>query len=527
MMSCTLKKKLLPSVMAVALASGIGFAGSANAIHLAEDGIGQVLMGPMYLATGGYRTKVALVNTRNDVAVKAKVVLRSSLTSAEVLDFICYLTPGDVCRFEIVNVNGQAYLQSDDDSVKSTANTFASQTPLANPGQLLYDHNLGAGDLNEMGHIEILGAYAVQGDIRVNINRVVQVFQGMAKNDLAAIFDVARGSLENLNALAKETPTTGRMVNGACSAIPTHGAGLPCNAAGTAPSGLIRSTDPSWVRLTAEVQIVKDDNSDRLGYRMPALVGEIWDNVPDAANFAAGGALAAGSAAGFDGRVISSPVFDVQGGDGAAETAVGFGFGGILGGFVVGEYDNITEIEHALAVENLKGLYEDDANTTGAPGINRTQLVVTFPTKYRHTVDVCGSGVNGVGVVYFPPFQPSGILPYSLNAYDNQENTLAISGGVFSGGPVAAGDSLPAEVNYFFPAWPATSAGSNNFESGWFDMTLQARAGCSYNGAPVLALSHKYQIGGTGLANSLMTAIPHTPELSNRDYAPIPATGNQ
>jgi len=533
MMSYTLKKKLLPSVVAVALASGLAFSGSASAIHLSEEGIGQVLMGPMYLAQAGYRTKVALVNTREDVAVKAKVVLRSAITSAEVLDFICYLTPGDVCRFEIVNVGGQAYLQSDDDSVKSTATTFASQTPLTNPGQALYDQNLGTGDINEMGHIEIIGAYAVKGNLRVNVNKVVQVFQGMSKNDLKDIFDTARTSLINQNGGANgvggtvaEIATTGRMVGGVCSGTPARDAGLPCNAAGDAPSGLIRSTDPDWVRLTADVQIVSDDSGDRLGYRMPALVGEIWDNVPVAANFAAGGALANGSA-GFEGRVISNSTFDVQGGDGAAETAVGFGFGGVLAGFQVPDYDNIIEIEHALAVENFKGIFEDDANTTANPGINRTQLVITFPTKYRHTVDVCGSGGAAVGVTYFPPFQPTGILPYTLSAFDNQENNLRIRGGVFSGGPVAAADSLPAEVNYFFPVWPSSTNGVSSFESGWFDLALQPRAGCSYSGAPALAYAHKYQVGASSLENSWMTAIPHTPDVSNRDVAPIPPSGNK
>ena len=114
-MKMSLKKKLMPSLMAAALASGVAFSGSAQAVHLAEDGIGQVLMGPIYLALdGGYTTKVAIVNTRNDAAVKAKVVLRSQVTSVEVLDFICYLTPADVCRFEIRNVNGQATFYSDD-----------------------------------------------------------------------------------------------------------------------------------------------------------------------------------------------------------------------------------------------------------------------------------------------------------------------------------------------------------------------------------------------------------------------------
>jgi hypothetical protein len=95
-----MKKKLLPSAVSVVLAAGIGFSGGAQAIHLAEDGIGQVLLAPMFLADGGYKTKVAIVNTSPTHAVKAKVVFRSAVASIELFDFLCYLTPSDVCRFE-------------------------------------------------------------------------------------------------------------------------------------------------------------------------------------------------------------------------------------------------------------------------------------------------------------------------------------------------------------------------------------------------------------------------------------------
>jgi hypothetical protein len=87
-MAKTFEKKLLSSAMAVALASGLGFSGSASAIHLAEDGVGQVLLAPYYTVLNGYSTEVTIVNTRTDVAVKAKVVLRSRAQSTEVLDFI-------------------------------------------------------------------------------------------------------------------------------------------------------------------------------------------------------------------------------------------------------------------------------------------------------------------------------------------------------------------------------------------------------------------------------------------------------
>jgi hypothetical protein len=47
MAKLSLKKKILPSVMAATLASGMTFVGNANAISLAEDGLGQSLLGPL------------------------------------------------------------------------------------------------------------------------------------------------------------------------------------------------------------------------------------------------------------------------------------------------------------------------------------------------------------------------------------------------------------------------------------------------------------------------------------------------
>lgn len=503
-----LKKKLLSSAMAVALATGVGFSGSASAIHLAEDGIGQALMAPVYLANGDYSTKVAIVNTRTDVAVKAKVVLRSYLTSAEVLDFICYLSPGDVCRFEIRNVNGQATLWSDDDSIKSSPNTFASVSPV---NQALFDQNLGNGDNNELGHMEVIGAYAVKGDI-VTPSGTVKVYRGMPKPALARIFDTPRATLAGLGTNQNESASfgVGRVVNGVCSVAPAANGGAPCDANGNAPSTLIRSTDPTWVRLSGFMEL--SNASDRMGYRIPALAGEIWDNTPATAP--------ADQLQGFDGRVISNPAYDAQGGEGAAETAVGFGWGGVSPGFgAVPNYDNIIEVEHALAVTNLKGSYEDDSNSTPA-GVNRTRMVVTFPTKYRHITDICKTGfVRDVprNVLYSPPFQTNGNVIFSLGSYDNQEHNISISGGVFSGGPVAPVNNLPAEVNYFLPSWPATAAGGNNFESGWFDMGLTPRAGCSYPGLPALGFMHKYHQSGNSFSNSWLVPAAHEPELVNRN----------
>lgn len=486
------RKKFLSSAIAVALVSGIAISNSANAIHVAEDGIGQVLLAPYYTVENGYKTKFAIVNTRDDVAVKAKIVIRSRAQSTEVLDFICYLTPADVCRFEIVNKNGQAYLVSNDDSIKSSGNPiqFGSVLPV---DQQLFDETMkriDINDINEVGHVEVIGAYSASGTIATPQGPVT-IRRGMSKFDLMRVFDTDRPTLNFLNPVGVEVRAAGRLVNGVCTPLITaptdYDAGAPC----PTPAGLIRSTDPNTVRLTGSVEVVKEDNTDRMGYRIPALTGELWDNAPDTV-FDPGTGLSL-----FDGRVIHNPLFDVTV---ATATAIGAGFP-ILG-------DNIFEIEHALAASNLMGTYEAGAT-------NRTGVIVTFPTRYRHRAAHVCTGLpptpaEVAGALYTEPFRPNGSVQYSLASFDNQENTQ-ITQDIFSGGTTIQ-SFLFAEVNYVMPSWP--------YESGWYNMQLMPQAGCNYSGVPTLGMSHKWMTGSN--MNSMLTPTSNTPELTNRQFDDLP-----
>lgn len=542
-MKSIMKRKLLPSVMAFAF-TGLGFSGGAQAVHLAEDGIGQVLLAPLYIALqDSYTTKVAITNTRTDVAVKAKVVFRSQGTSAEVLDFICYLTPSDVCVFEIRNIDGQATLYSDDDSVRSFdvsgAPTFASVNPIS---QRVFDDNLGPDDTNEVGHIEVIGAYAVGGTVNTPSGNVA-IFPSMSKVALANIFDEDRVALDLLNSPAESS--TMAISRDASGVLRTGNDGngevftSSINQFGTR----IRSTDPTWVQLLGQVTMNSTVNKDRIAYRMAALAGEVGDNVPpNNTVFYPSSSQEGIQGTGlipFDGRVISNPFYDAQGAANAPESSIGFNFGGAAYGRATSVYDNIIELETALATTHIINTYEDDGGATPTPGINRTQLVITFPTKYRHfRNDVCGVGMTydpEEGEVWSAPFQLKGPVPYNLTQYDNQENSISIRG-FFSGSRPGEGDSLPNEVNYFIPDWAATQrddAGNIlprqlNYDSGWFAMNFVDTAGngnapaginsgnrCPYPGLPTLSMAHKYQVTDGNIDHSILVPNSHRPAYSN------------
>lgn len=535
MAKLSFKKKILPSVMA--LASGMTFVGNANAIHLADDGLGQTLLAPLYLAQFGYSTKVAIVNTRDDVAVKARVAIRSAVECKEMLDFICYLTPGDVCRFEIrprdTDGDGtidEVVMYSDDDSIKSpvpegenrplvdsleiSRSTFAS---IRSVEQTIYTYKLAPGDTNKMGHIEVVGVYGVKGTVTGYIpNRggapkpvSVTVKRGMAKFALAQIFDTPRSKeyyepgwywhTENPIELDKANPPTEAEERKA-------GAQEPYSPLTTSR---IRSTDPTWIQLKGDVELIS--GVDRIGYRMPALAGSLGDNVPYPYTTPSG--LPA-TVAVWDGLVVSNPTFDANH---ANEVGLGGGFGvrdnGIPG-------DKVVEIEAALAATNLVGRFEDTKYITplSADIGKRTRMLVTFPTRYLHEgVDVCGAG--GTGNIFYPPFQSNGNVSCQLIGYNNFEQVPGtviippvITGTPFSGGQTIVIEDPPEdeptscgnwnEVNYFIPNWPATELtdagyvkpGTKDFRSGWFSMNFTAVPGCHdyYPGVPVLSFTHKY-----------------------------------
>ncbi|MEY3219638.1 MAG: hypothetical protein RIT27_995 [Pseudomonadota bacterium] len=450
------KKKLLSTAMAVAMASGFAISQNASAIHLAEDGVGQLLLAPYYSTLNGYQTKFAIYNTRDDVAVKVKVVIRSQGHSIEGRDFICYLTPADVCRFELVNDGGQAWVTSSDDSVRNTTGGFAYDPALVPLGKaqsplkiIVSDEKMkavDANDNNEVGHVEFIGAYAVRVGTHVVGGQVVNVTRGMLKSDLAKIFDRVnpRGDWD-ANSIATYN-TVPSIVSGVRNPV---------------YNGIV-SDDPSLVQIAGEAVIVNSSNgniSDRAAYRIPALAGDV-------------GSL-----------VISNDAYDVTV---RAESPIGQRFGYLAS-------DNIYQIEEALAASHLKAVYDSVSS-------ERTGIYITFPTKYRHRgATICPGDTSWTNWVnYTHPFDTNGTYPFSLTTYDNFEN-IKQEQEYFSPSTQAV---FPAEVNFLLPNWFAAG--------GYYDVNLVTRAdGCAYNGVPVLSLTHKYVDNNGVISNSMLIPTTH------------------
>ncbi len=110
-----MKKQLLASVVA-----GLGVVGSAHAVHVNPDGLGQVLLYPYYTVQDGYDTYVHVVNTTDSVKA-VKVRFLEGKNSQEVLDFNLYLSPKDEWTGVITRTDTGAKIATADTSCTAPA----------------------------------------------------------------------------------------------------------------------------------------------------------------------------------------------------------------------------------------------------------------------------------------------------------------------------------------------------------------------------------------------------------------------
>lgn len=129
-----MKKMMKCLVLAIMVLTVAGTAWSwdfADHVKVAPGGQGDMLIYPAYVAmSGGWETKVWVVNTSPNRSVVAHIAFYSARASWEMLDFFLFLTPTDVWS-GIVRVNptnNAVELYSDDDSVMIDAGLFASKT---------------------------------------------------------------------------------------------------------------------------------------------------------------------------------------------------------------------------------------------------------------------------------------------------------------------------------------------------------------------------------------------------------------
>lgn len=174
-----------------AAACALAMAGAAHAVEVSRDGTGDLLIAPAYFIGGGMTTDLKVINTSQTQSVVAKVVFRHPTTSAEVLDFLIYLSPSDVWNGSVscqaADANGnctRSVVTSADDSIQlENSSTFASAT---NPAHIISDNATGAatgrGALPNQGYVEVLMSSAYD---------VAPFKPGVSKTNILAAHDAA------------------------------------------------------------------------------------------------------------------------------------------------------------------------------------------------------------------------------------------------------------------------------------------------------------------------------------------------
>ncbi len=90
-----MKRNVLDAAIAAGLVAAVGMAGTAKAVELSPDGLGQVLIYPYYTVNRNQQTVLSVVNATN-AAKAVKVRFLEGYNAREVLDFNLFLSPYDV-----------------------------------------------------------------------------------------------------------------------------------------------------------------------------------------------------------------------------------------------------------------------------------------------------------------------------------------------------------------------------------------------------------------------------------------------
>lgn len=153
--------KIKKAVLSLAVAAAMGGAiSSANAVNLATDGLGDVLLYPYYTARNGWNSLIHIVNTSSVATIAVKVRFQEAQNTRDVLDFTLVLSPNDVWTGYVTNTANGPRLK------KSSSETSCTSPVMPSDGFAFSTYGFGGGtDLTrtEEGHVTIIEMGATSG----------------------------------------------------------------------------------------------------------------------------------------------------------------------------------------------------------------------------------------------------------------------------------------------------------------------------------------------------------------------------
>ena len=497
----TFKKKSLHAAVLAGLAA-LGAAGTANAVHINPDGLGQVLVFPYYTVRNGNATAMSIVNTTSLTKI-VKVRFLEGKNSREVLDFNLFLSPQDVWTGVVIPTAAGARLETGDNSCVTPSDLFGNAA-----GVIRTDGTLPLNDFKNYTYIAPTAdntAFGTLDRTREGYMEVLEmgvitnvIITGYIKHNSAGV-PANCGALDAYDGLSQTAPVTagaaGRFTSAAGGHItpPVGGqfgrASILNSAAGSNYAYEPTAVDGWWVGVA--------------GSNAYFPSGDLNPNI----------SLSAGISATSNVFITGTPTGVVP---------------VIPTGVVTANWTSSRDAVSAIFMrDTVANEFLTDAGT-----VSKTDWVITMPTKKNHIL--VGTGVPAVGgrpfSNNFADTTPTGACDaYTLGMYNREEGTLSGAPGVILPSPrppavSAVGQLLCWEANVVEFGTTGLLGSNNNFRLlNGFDVFGSTTA--TTTGAAFATLSRRVLQGPNGWA-FLGFGATALPSQAQQSITPLSATLN-
>ena len=506
----TFKKKSLHAAVLAGLGA-LGAAGTANAVHINPDGLGQVVIYPYYTVRNNNFTAMSIVNTTSLTKI-VKVRYLEGKNSREVLDFNLFLSPADVWTGVILNGSTAATavpfsadgarLETGDNSCVTPSDLFGSAGSTATvpvrldgaglpinafknyqyTGGLTDNATLNTLDRTREGYMEVI-------EMGIVTNTIIT---GYIKHNVAGV----PANCAALDAYDGDTFLPAPTTVGAVGKFPNHL---------TAPQG----------GLTGRGSIINSAAGTNYTYDITALDGWWAPLVPGPVPYSAAGIINP-SISNFPGIDTVSNVF-----------ITGTGSPGVTGA------SGVVRAQWARSQESVSSVFMRDTIInefiTDAGSVSRTDWVITMPTKR----DLIGVGVGTPNRPFSNNFANATATgacdSYTLSIFNREEGTIGTTPGVILPSPRPPGVVQPGQVL----CWEANvlEFGSSGLLGSTNNFRLQGAAdafavsGATTTGATLASLGRRNLQGPNGWA-ALGLGFTGTPTQSQQSIQPTSSSLN-
>jgi hypothetical protein len=470
----TFKKKSLHAAVLAGLGA-LGVAGTANAVHINPDGLGQILIYPYYTVRNGNVTAMSVVNTTSLTKI-VKVRFLEGKNSREVLDFNLFLSPQDVWTGVILPTATGAKIETGDNSCVTPSDLFGNAA-----GTIRTD---GTYATNEFKNYTYTVAPA---------DSTVYTSNDRTREGYIEVIEMGILNVPATAAFAKHAP-----IGAATAGIPNNCAALDAfdstlGVVGTAfPVGLI----PPGGGLAGRGSLINAANGTNYAFDVTAIDG--WTT---AVEYAPAGSLqpsitstGAGTSTVANIFVTASPLTT---GTAIVPGAAAFpAQGAPTAGVATLTFGTTLDAMSAILMRNtVINEFITDAST-----ISKTDWVVTMPTKR--------GALSGAAAAR--PFAnlfngtTGACDPYTIGMWNREEGTLTAPAGVILPSPIppgvtAAGQNLCWEANVIEFGTTGLLASNNNVRLlNGFDTFASTTA--TTTGAAFATLSRRVLQGPNGWA---------------------------